>query len=884
MLELKGICKQYKTGSLVQTALDQVDLSLRENEFVAILGPSGSGKTTLLNIIGGLDHYDQGELLINSISTKKYKSRDWDTYRNHSIGFVFQSYNLIPHQSILSNVELALTISGISKKERKQRALRALEQVGLGVQAHKRPNQLSGGQMQRVAIARALVNDPEILLADEPTGALDSETGVQVMELLKEVARERLVVMVTHNPELAAEYATRIVKLKDGKIASDSNPYDGSEVTSNKDIPITGQVDGKKTKANSPKKTKRTSMSFLTSLSLSFNNLRTKKGRTILTAFAGSIGIIGIALILSLSNGVNQYIEDIQKETMSSYPITLTEQTIDLSGMIEKAQAQEREKVTHDFNAIYSDNRKMEHISEMASSFSINNLKKFKSYLDNPDSEIHQYIGENGISYTYSSNFGLYTKDCNDTWVDLGDGASSASESSQAMSMQSMSQMMGGGQRILYGQLMTGKDGSFISPGILDSYELVYGELPDSYDEMVLILDSNNEIELSKLYRLGLLPFEEYEKLLSGEDETTDANQDIKDSSDDSITDSNESENGEVSQQEQKIEVKRLEYDAISKMDYYLLANCDRYQKNKKGLYKPLEDEEQLHQKLEASPKLKITAILRLKEDRDPLVSFTVGYTKELTDYMVDYTNQSEVVKAQESQPETDITTGKEFGNGSTNLFQMLYGTMNMDTSSYENNLSQFGVVDLDCPQSIGLYADSFEQKDHIAECIDAYNQTVDEVDQIVYTDYTALLMSSITTIVNTISYILIAFVGVALVVSSIMIGIITYISVLERTREIGILRAMGASKRNISQVFNAETMIIGLISGLMGIGITLVLLIPANMIIHHLAESDQVSASLPVGASLILVGLSVVLTWIGGLIPSKKAARRDPVTALRSE
>ena len=957
MLQIKNISKKYKTGTLEQRALDGVSLNLRDNEFVAVLGPSGSGKTTLLNIIGGLDRYDSGDLIIQSISTKKYKNRDWDAYRNHTIGFVFQSYNLIPHQTILSNVELALTISGVSRRERRRRAKEALGKVGLGEQAHKRPNQLSGGQMQRVAIARALVNDPEILLADEPTGALDSETSIQVMELLKEVAKDRLVVMVTHNPELAEQYATRIVKLKDGKIISDSDPF---VVTEEKEEPARHEKMGK------------TSMSFLTALVLSFHNLRTKKGRTILTAFAGSIGIIGIALILSLSNGVNQYIEDIQKDTMTSYPIMLTEQSFDLAGMMEKAEKKEEEEVTHAKDAVYSDNRAFEHLADMTASIAQNNLTGFKKYLDNKDAKIHSYIGENGIVYTYDADFDLYTYDEEGTLVSL-DGKNGPVDLQSEMSVQDMTQMMGGGRR-LFSQLMPGKDGSRISPAILESYDLLYGELPDSYEEMVLVLDQNNEIELSRLYRLGLLPFAEYTKLQEkqGAGETV------------------------------SVEEKKLDYEDICQKEYLLLPDCDRFQKDANGLYKEETDDLKLADLLKGAKRLRISAILRLKEGEEPLIGTSLGYTGELTSYMVDYTKESEVVKAQEAQPEVNIRNGMRFeakdrkakiedarkyiknmgisdqagmfqkimsseGMSSTNsmgsLFSMISGGgagrgntedaadnkveeepsqsvmgtgtgvlmgvlsgilgeeeekedrstvageesiladyMNqylenpeedmllrvydtyISTGSYEENMKAFGVINMDTPKSISLYADSFEAKDKITECIEEYNKTADENDQIVYTDYTALLMSSITTIVNTVSYILIAFVGVALIVSSIMIGIITYISVLERTKEIGILRAMGASKHNISQVFNAETFIIGLFSGLMGVGITLLLLIPSNILIHTLAESEEVSASLPPVAAVILVILSVLLTLVGGLIPSRKAARRDPVTALRTE
>ncbi len=906
MLQIKNICKKYKTGDLIQDALDGVSLNLRDNEFVAILGPSGSGKTTLLNVIGGLDRYDSGDLIINSISTKKYKDRDWDSYRNHTIGFVFQSYNLIPHQSVLANVELALTISGISRNERRSRAKKALTEVGLGDQLHKRPNQMSGGQMQRVAIARALVNNPDILLADEPTGALDSETSVQVMELLKEVARNRLVVMVTHNPELAEEYATRIVKLRDGKIIDDTDPF----------LP-----DSSSLKEPEHKNMGKSSMSLLTALSLSFNNLRTKKARTLLTSFAGSIGIIGIALILSLSNGVNTYIDDIQKNTMTSYPISIEAQAMDLSSVLMGSGGNmhaDREEVDHELDGVYSDGTNIEMASAMTTSITENNLTEFKKYLDDPDSEVWQYVGEHGITYSYDTKFSVFTHDPEGVLVNT-DGSTLEGGSRANTGTMPMMSMMDFGSRNNFEELMAGTDGQLISSSVTDSYEVVYGEWPKSYDEVVLVLNERNEIASTVLYQLGMLPSAEYkelmEKLKKGE--------------------------------EIKVDTEEWSYEEACQQSFYMVPACDFYVEKSNGLYEALEDTDSaIENLLENALELRISGIIRPKEDADNAsIMQAIGYTRELTDYIIEYTNESGIVLAQQKTPDKNVLTGTEFSpsddaskvsaakeylaNAETEkkadmcreILQMTAAgdpanaqmMLNMNdvqlaamlddylkdaddeamlrmydayigSGTYDDNMDAFGYVSLDAPGSIHIYADSFEDKERITDCILAYNETVAEEDQITYTDYVALLMSSVTTIVNIISYVLIAFVAVSLVVSSIMIGIITYISVLERTKEIGILRAIGASKGNISQVFNAETFIIGLCSGLLGVGITLLLLIPGNAVIHAVADSTAVNAALPVPAAVILVILSMTLTLIGGLIPSKKAARKDPVTALRTE
>lgn len=904
MLQIEKIHKKYITGDLVQTALNDVSLNLRDNELVAILGPSGSGKTTLLNIIGGLDHYDSGDLIINGISTKRYTDRDWDSYRNHTIGFVFQSYNLIPHQTVLSNVELALTISGVSKSERKKRAIEALEKVGLGNQLHKKPNQMSGGQMQRVAIARALINDPDILLADEPTGALDSETSVQVMELLKEVAKDRLVVMVTHNPELAEEYATRIVKVRDGKIIDDSNPY---------------QVDASQLGQARHENMGKSSMSFSTSLSLSFNNLKSKKGRTLLTAFAGSIGIIGIALILSISNGVNTYISDIQKSTMSSYPISIQSQSIDLSSIMSSGQENMKKlksgEVDHDLDAVYSNGTELEMASKMTTSITENNLTEFKKYLDDTENEIHQYIGENGIVYSYDTKFDVYTYDSEDTLVNTDGSTLEGSQSSASVSSPMMAAMSSSSSNH-FEELLPGTEDELISSTITDSYDVLYGSWPSKYNELVIVLNHNNEISATTLYKLGLLPSSEYNELIS------------------------KIEDGETV----TLDTQKLSYEDIIAQTFYMIPSCDLYVENDNGTFDYIgDDNSEIKNLLEDAVELKVVGIIRPKEDTETvLISNTVGYTKALTDYIIDYTNNSEVVKGQEASKNLNVLNGMEFSpsddvdkvkdaktyidhlgvsekaNLAKQILQYTYSdnptatsqmmSMNetqlaaaldenlddeallsiydhyISTGTYDDNMKTFGVVSLDAPSSINIYCDSFEDKDVIADYIGKYNELVDEETQITYTDYVGLLMSSVTTIINVISYVLIAFVAVSLIVSSIMIGIITYISVMERTKEIGILRAIGASKHNISQVFNAETFIIGICSGTIGIGITLLLLIPANSIIHTLTGTDTVNASLPFSSALLLIALSIILTLMGGVIPAKKAARKDPVTALRTE
>lgn len=933
MLQIKQIYKQYKTGDLIQKALDGVSLNFRDSEFAAILGPSGSGKTTLLNIIGGLDRYDSGDLIINGISTKKYKDRDWDSYRNHTIGFVFQSYNLIPHLSLLSNVELALTISGISGSERQRRAKDALEKVGLGEQIHKKPNQLSGGQMQRVAIARALVNNPDILLADEPTGALDTGTSQQVMELLKEVAKDRLVVMVTHNPELAEDYATRIVRLRDGKIIDDTKPY---HVVMEKLAPPEHKNMGK------------AKMSFLTSLSLSFHNLRTKKGRTILTAFAGSIGIIGIALILSLSSGVNSYISDIQKDTMTSYPITISSETVNLSNVMGTGRmgggmiGKETDDEVNPEDGVYANYSEIESSEAIASNIVENNLTSFKQYLDDPDSEIQQYLGENGVAYTYDVNFAVYSYDSEDNLInsnaDIEDVTGSDSLSgfgAMAGGMGDMSMMVGSSSTSgaeNFSELMTGTGDDAISRGITDNYEVLYGNWAENYNEVMLVLDENNSLPVETLYQLGLITADEYleisEQIADGKD----------------------------------VEKRSWNYEEICGHSFYLVPAADHYIENKDGTFSYLaEDTLNADQLLKNSVELKIAGVIRPVEDAaNATISTPVAYTSKLTDYIIEYTNKSAVVLAQEETPETNILNGMNFEalndeekiddakkyisamgiSDKASMYQMIqYHLMqnnttgenngetmtsqgvsqmdddaNMDETvmaeamdrwlketpdneillsvydeyiggySYADNMKCFGKISYDAPSSISIYTDSFEDKEAVSECIENYNEIVDTDSQITYTDYVELMTSSLTSIIDMISYVLIAFVAVSLIVSCIMIGIITHISVLERTKEIGILRAMGASKRNISQVFNAETFIIGCCAGLLGVGISILLTIPINAVIQSLLGAATLTVALPLTYAVALIILSVVITIIGGLLPARNAAKKDPVIALRTE
>ncbi len=864
MLQLKEISKRYQTGELVQQALDGVSLSFRDSEFVSVLGPSGSGKTTLLNIIGGLDRYDGGDLLINDVSTKRYKDRDWDGYRNHTIGFVFQSYNLIPHQSVLANVELALTIGGVSGKERRARARKALEEVGLGDQGHKKPNQLSGGQMQRVAIARALVNDPDILLADEPTGALDSETSVQVMELLKRVAEKRLVVMVTHNGELAERYSTRIVRLRDGRIVDDSSPL----APEKQPRTILAQAPG------------RAKMSFSTALALSFNNLWTKKGRTLLTAFAGSIGIIGIALILALSSGVNGYIADIQKSTMASYPITIDTQTVDISGMmgLQAGMAGGQPERTEDRLRVYAGYEALEASEAVASNIKENNLTAFKRYLDDPDSEIHQYLGENGVVYGYNVGFSVYSRDGDGVLVpsdaDVDAAGSSAVPSwaggaamgGSMSGMQQMASLLGGsgGGAENFCQLMPAPDGGPVNPILQENYELLYGAWPEKYDEVVLVLDENNSIPAEKLYQLGLMTGEEYRKITEA----------IKD--------------GEAAEEH------AWDYQDICGHAFYLLPTCDLYRDNGDGTFTLTDSAMEAESLLDGAVELSITGVIRPAEGADNAsLTGPVAYTQLLTDYVIARTDGSPVVLAQEADPKLNVLNGMAFEAAA--MDRWLAGTPDQDIllmvydeyiagGSYADNMAAFGKVSLDAPASISIYTDSFDAKEAVSTCIERYNAGAAEAERIAYTDYAALLTGSVSSMINAISYVLIAFVAVSLVVSSIMIGIITHISVMERTKEIGILRAIGASKRNISQVFNAETIIVGLLAGALGVGVSRLLTLPANSMIQNLLGADGLRASLPWTAAAVLVALSVAITVAAGILPARSAAGKDPVAALRAE
>lgn len=984
MLELKQISKDYQAGGAVVHALKNVSIRFRRHEFVAVLGPSGCGKTTLLNIIGGLDQYTSGDLIISGRSTRDFSARDWDTYRNHSIGFVFQSYNLIPHQTVLQNVELALTLSGVSKAERKKRAVQALEKVGLGDQLHKKPNQMSGGQMQRVAIARALVNDPEILLADEPTGALDSETSVQVMELLKQIADEKLIIMVTHNPELAARYATRTVRLLDGSILADSAPYEDAAE------PPVQPESGKR----------RTSMSFFTALGLSLNNLMTKKTRTILTAFAGSIGIIGIALILSLSNGIQTYINDVQEDTLSSYPVTIEAESADMSGMVTALMGVHSEEAgkTHTDGRVYASNVMYDLMQSLnKNGTQTNDLEAFKRYLDNPDSEIHQYL--TSIQYAYDLSLPVYTKDADGNIV-----KADVMELLQNM----MSSMYGGDYSSYFSQfgsyysamdvweeLLPDEDGTGISPLLKLQYDVLYGRWPESYDEVVLIVSENNEISDLVMYAMGL----------KTEQEMTDAMQAAMNQETIEKSDANWS------------------YEELCGQSFQLILPFETYSKDADGSWTDLSQTEAgmdyLYGSDEVGTTLKIVGVLRPNPNAaNSMVRGSLGYTSALTQYVIDAAAQSTIIQQQLDDPETDVLSGLPFKTGEeeetpdaaqmreaveavladadtqrkaqmytdlseqapdayldgavqqamdgmtrekieaqmTDSYAEQMGTdpetvrgyiaqmddetlfdyvaqmlreqiaaqyaetvsaqlaglsseqlaAAMDTaeltdeqfsylydtyvpaayseSTYEDMLEALGYVERSNPSKINLYTSTFSDKDAIGDCIERYNSALPEEDQITYTDYVALLMRSVTTIINAISYVLIAFVSISLVVSSIMIGIITYISVLERTKEIGILRAIGASKHDVSRVFNAETLIEGLIAGLLGVGLTLVLILPINAVVQHLTGIASLGAKLPWQAGVALIAISMLLTFLAGLIPSSLAAKKDPVVALRTE
>ena len=1001
MLELKGIKKDYLAGENTVHALKGIDLKFRQSEFVSILGPSGCGKTTMLNIIGGLDKYTEGDLIINSRSTKEYKDRDWDSYRNHSIGFVFQSYNLIPHQTVLRNVELALTLSGVSKSERTERAKKALERVGLGTQFNKRPSEMSGGQMQRVAIARAIVNDPDIILADEPTGALDTVTSEQVMEILKEISNDRLVIMVTHNPELAEKYSTRIVRMLDGVIQEDSAPLTEKEMQM-EEVRVKTILD-----EEASSKKKKPSMSFFTSLGLSMKNLFTKKGRTMLTSFAGSIGIIGIALIYAVSQGFQNYVDAIQEETLSSYPLMIEHTSTDLSSIMETFMKLGNGEIEHDKEAVY----KRSAIYEIVNAFnskenSENDLKTFKAYIEEQDaddeSQLHDAL--NGVQYAYDYDMLVYTKNVDGNII-ISDAqqlmtelmAESMNIDMSAMSSMSSSSMMGGMmgsgmQGKLWQEMLSGDDGKKISPLLEKQYDVVYGSWPNSYDEVVLVLDQNNELNDVALYALGL--------------ETKDEIDQIMDAVMDGTT------QFEFKQQ-------KWSYEDICSQKYRVVLNSDCYKfDSNTNTYSDLRDTDAgLTYLYDNGIDIKVSGIIRPNEDsKAAMLTGTIGYTSDLTRYIIENSCESDVIKAQLDAPDKDVVTGLPFkpaagtltdeekqelfrtyvdGKSDTDksslyvqlmstpkpeelekmtadamkdvkredmeagLIQMLtqqmgvseeeisgylaqmsdedltaaytqgvqeqikaqyaqqvmgqLGTMEpaqmlaaldammkdmkasdaayfydevveFSNSTYEDNLRSMGYIDLDDPSMISLYSKSFEKKDIIEDVIKEYNDGKDELGQIKYTDYIGLMMSSVTTIINAITYVLIAFVSISLIVSSIMIGVITLISVQERTKEIGILRAIGASKRNVSNMFNAETMLIGFTSGLLGVIVSWLATFPINAIIEALTGITNLKAVLPIHVAIILIVISVLLTLISGIIPSRSAAKKDPVVALRTE
>ena len=1004
MLTLKKIVKEYPAGDTKVKALKGIDIEFRKNEFVAVLGPSGCGKTTLLNIIGGLDGYTDGDLIISGKSTKEFNDSDWDSYRNHSIGFVFQSYNLIPHQTVLANVELALTLSGVSRSERRRRAKEALERVGLGDQLYKRPNQMSGGQMQRVAIARALVNDPEILLADEPTGALDTVTSVQIMDILKEISKDKLIIMVTHNPELAEAYATRTVKLLDGNVVEDTNPYHGETVE---------VLSKKEQKKRSSKSGKKPSMSFLTALSLSLNNLMTKKARTFLTSFAGSIGIIGIALILSVSSGVQAYINRVQEDTLSSYPITIQKENVDLTELVTTMTQNMGEKEEHELDRIYANAIMYDLLNKLNSvETDENNLKAFKEYLETNE-DFDSCVS--AVQYSYDLDFGIYTKDSDGKVVksdvmellsqiygmdmtaqSTGDSSSSSSVGMMGMmeNMQSNS-VMGMGSMSVWEELLSGEDGNLINPTLEEQYDVIYGKWPENYNEIVLVVNENNEITDMTLYALGLKSADEMKEIVR------------------------------LAYEGEQIDTASLgswSYEEICGMTFRLIPSVNKYQRQENGTYVDLSASaaglDYLYGNEDSAIDLEVVGIIRQSENAvTAMIQGSLGYTSALTEKVIELAEQSELVKAQLESPDIDVITGLPFPSGeeselssaekaeifkrylenvtsaekanyfmvlaslpdeeylantlgqtmaamseeekldtltkafsaqmgvdeasvkeyvvglseeerNTYLTQILtvsiteqyaagvqtqMGALTVDQlsaqfdateytdeqlaylhdnfmpssvsdSTYEENLKKLGYVDKSSPSAISIFANTFADKDVIAGLISEYNENVPEEDEISYTDYVAILMSSITTIISAISYVLIAFVAISLVVSSIMIGIITYISVLERTKEIGILRAIGASKKDISRVFNAETLIVGFASGAIGIGITLIFNFIINIILHALTGIPNLNAVLPIAGGVLLVLLSMLLTSIAGLIPSKIAAGKDPVVALRSE
>lgn len=895
MLELNDIKKDYVSGSTTVSALKGINLRFRDCEFVSILGQSGCGKTTMLNIIGGLDKYTSGDLKINGVSTKNYKDRDWDFYRNNSIGFVFQSYNLIPHQTVLSNVELALTLSGVSKAERKKRAIEALEKVGLGEQIHKKPNQMSGGQMQRVAIARALVNNPDILLADEPTGALDTETSIQIMELLKEISKDRLIIMVTHNPELAKDYSARIVRLLDGVITDDSDPYSLEDMEADIRAKEAAKVKISEKKIKKSGKKQKTSMSFFTALSLSFNNLMTKKTRTILTAFAGSIGIIGIAMILSISNGIQLYIDRVQRDTLSSYPITLQAEAIDISSMVSSMTGNSDSEEHEDKSKIYSNDIMGDMINTMVKEVKSNNLSEFKKYIENGSSDIKSYVSD--IQYSYDVPLNIYMKDTSNGVEQLnpgtmfdsiyGEGATSASSS--------MSSGMGMGMfsnSSVWNQLLGNQQ-------VLDEqYDVLAGHWPENFNEVVLVADKNNEVDDYTLYSLGLKDPEEvrtlFKKMMVGESYETE-----KDIS--------------------------YTFDEILDTEFKLVMPTDMYKYNDvTGTWDDYsKDDKYMTNVVNNGTDIKVCGIIRPNDDAvSTSLSSGIGYTAKLTEYIIEEVKNSEIAKAQLADTSVDVFTGVPFDNdrnteitmddinaymatlspeesaqmqamtsgmSDDQILQLFSASLKARTTdaTLDSNKSKLGITDLDTPSQIDIYATDFDSKEKVQNIIKDYNKLQQddgkEENVINYTDYVGIMMSSVSTIINAISYVLISFVAISLIVSSIMIGIITYISVLERTKEIGVLRSIGASKKDVSRIFNAETLIEGFVSGALGIVVTLLLCIPANALIKHLTDISNV-AQLPVAGGVILIIISMFLTFIAGLIPAKLAAKKDPVVALRSE
>ena len=841
MLQLQRISKVYYTGNQEFHALKDISIRFRENEFVSILGQSGSGKTTLLNIIGGLDQYTSGDLLIQGKSTKQFKDRDWDSYRNHTIGFVFQSYNLIGHQTALSNVEIAMTLSGVSKAERKKRAIEALERVGLKDHLYKKPNQMSGGQMQRIAIARALVNNPKVVLADEPTGALDSETSVQIMELLKDIAKERLVIMVTHNPKLAQTYSTRIVQVLDGNILSDSNPYDPTEETKQGDIQFT-----------------KTKMSFMTALALSFNNLLTKKGRTFLTAFAGSIGIIGIALILALSNGVSDYVKKVQEDTLVSLPLTISEQN--QSNLL--ATSPDLSDKPYKDNNELGVNTVLTNL--LKKQIGKNDLASFKTYLDEHASEVAKLTKD--IRYQYNLQPYIYASD-------TSNGIKSILPSNLANEVDTTNQTIKGYlQNIDYWSQLS-SDEEMLNA----QYDVLEGRLPKDKSEIVLIVDEDNQISDLLLYSLR-----------------------IKDPS-------------ELNDAKKLDELKSQTYqysDFIGKT-FKAVVNTNRFVKENNQWMNKIDDEAYMKTQIENGLELTIVGVLRQKEGTSSGVnspSGGVAYTSALIDYTSEQIQNSDIVKEQEANPTINVFTGKEFAKdpkpfNSADLTeeekiqlvkltpeqqaQYIQQYNENSAATYEENLAKLGVIDKSKPAAIEFYTSSFQQKQELKDFINAYNtakKDAGEDDKVLaYSDDIQTIMSSITTMVGVITTVLVGFVAISLIVSSIMIAIITYISVLERTKEIGILRAMGASKKDIRRIFTAETAIEGFISGVLGIAITLLATLPINAVVAKMTNVENV-AQLPWEAALILIGISIVLTMLAGLIPSRIAAKKDPVESLRSE